>query len=68
MPLHEQIRAALIDRGWSVAQLKRLSGLALDRSRLQRKLTGRSPMRTSEVERIVETIRRFDPGFEVRYP
>lgn len=53
----EQIRDAFESAGISVADLLALSGLDLDRSSLQRKLTGDSPMKTSEAEALANALR-----------
>lgn len=48
--LVEQLNAARIKRGWSVAQLLEASGLDLERSTLHRKLHGETPMTGDELE------------------
>ncbi len=56
MSLVEQIRRAQVERGWSVQQLLELSGLSIDRSSLQRKLSGAVPATTEECEALARAL------------
>lgn len=57
MGLVEQIRTAQLERGWSVQQLLDKSGLQLDRSTLQRKLTGEVPATDAECEALAKALK-----------
>ena len=54
--LHEQLHDAMAKKGWSVPRLLEESGLACDRSSLQRKLTGLQKLSTDEAERLAEVL------------
>lgn len=63
MQLHEQIAAVFEKTGWSVAEFLEKSGLDIDRSGLQRRLAGDTPMRTEEAEQLVDTLNEH--GFTI---
>lgn len=54
--LVEQLHAAYLRSGWSMAELLRRSDLKLDRSTLRRKLIGETPMSTVECQVLAQTL------------
>ncbi len=68
MHLHEQIAAVFAKTGWSVAEFLGKSGLDMDRSQLQRKLTGQAPMRTREAQALVDTLRKNGVEITIAWP
>lgn len=55
--LVEQVRAAQVEKGWSVQKLLAKSGLTIDRSSLQRKLCGDVPTTDQELEALARAMR-----------
>lgn len=68
MQLHEQIAAAFATTGWSVAEFRDKSGIALDRSQLARRLSGDTPMKTGEAELLVSTLRKHGVDVTIAWP
>lgn len=66
--IHQQINAARIRHGWSVARLLLLSALPIQASSLNRKLNGATPMTTAEAETLVDTIQFFGGDLEIEWP
>lgn len=66
--LVEQIRAEQQRQELSVQQLLDKSGLPLERSTLQRKLNGDTPMTDSECEALAKGLRRGAPDFTLVWP
>ena len=54
--LLDQIRTAREKAGWSVQKLLDESGLEVDRSVLQRKLAGQTPVTTDEAEKLARAL------------
>lgn len=63
MGLVEQIRRAQLQQGLSTRLLLERSGLALERSNLHRKLTGKAPATVSECEALARAL-----GIQLVYP
>lgn len=68
MQLHEQIAAVFAKTGWSVAEFLERSGLDIDRSALQRRLTGDTPLRDNEIVCLVDTLNRHGFAITVTWP
>jgi hypothetical protein len=68
MELVQQIRTAQLELGWSTQHLLNMSGLSLDRSTLQRKLTGDTPTTSAELEALADAIRDARPDFRLEWP
>ncbi len=56
LSLVEQVRRAQVDQGLSVQQLLEKSGLPIERSVLQRKLSGDTPATTAECEALAKAL------------
>ena len=68
MGLVQQIRSAALGLGWSVQELLEKSGLPIDRSTLQRKLSGRTPATDKEIQELAAAIRLARPSFRLVWP
>jgi transcriptional regulator with XRE-family HTH domain len=68
MELVEQIRAAQVELGWTVQQLLEKSGLSLDRTTLQRKLTGKTGSTFTELLALAAAIKKARPTFDLKWP
>ncbi len=54
--LAEQLHAALKAKGWSVPQLLKETGWDIDRTSLQRKLSGDQKLSTEEAQELAEIL------------
>ena len=64
----QQIRSAQLGLGWTMQELLDRSGLAIDRTTLLRKVTGKARIFVDEIEALEAAIRQERPAFRIVWP